>query len=177
MMSSPVVGTMPPPPAIPATLQSSTPPSVSNLMPSTVMPTPPPSSEVASNASSGGMGSPSPKQMMPASIPDVPLFGTGPTSGVDAQIEPTFISPEAVQPLFNMNAMQAPLPPANMPIPDPAILAGMPIPPTAASSQIPVNFGNQQQNPIPTLSDLQIGQQPQAATSLQHQQATEATSA
>ena len=97
MMSSPVVGTMPPPPAIPATLQSSTQPSVSNLMPSTVMPTPPPSSEVASNASSGGMGSPSPQQMMPASIPDVPLFGTGPTSGVDAQIEPTFISPEAVQ--------------------------------------------------------------------------------
>ena len=74
-----------------------------------------------------------------------------------------------------MNAMQAPLPPANMPIPDPAILAGMPIPPTAASSQIPVELGNQQQNPIPTLSDLQIGQQPQAAASLQHQQATEAT--
>ena len=97
MMSSPVVGTMPPPPAIPATLQSSTPPSVSNLIPSATMPTPPPSSEVASNASSGGMGSPSPQQMMPASIPDVPLFGTGPTSGLDAQIEPTFISPEAVQ--------------------------------------------------------------------------------
>ena len=53
--------------------------------------------------------------------------------------------------------MQAPLPPANMPIPDPAILAGMPIPPTAASSQIPVDLGNQQQNPIPTLSIFKLG--------------------
>ena len=78
------------------------------------------------------------------------------------------------QPLFNMNAMQAPLPPANMPIPDPAILAGMPIPPTASSSQIQASFGNQQQSPIPNFSNLQIGQPPQTLNSLLQQQVLEA---
>ena len=76
--------------------------------------------------------------------------------------------------MFNMSAMQAPLPPANMPIPDPAILAGMPIPPTASSSQIQTPLGNSQQNPIPTFNNLQIGQQPQAVSNLQQQQIQEA---
>ena len=78
--------------------------------------------------------------------------------------------------MFNMSAMQAPLPPANMPIPDPAILAGMPIPPTATSSQIQPPIGNQQQNPIPNFNNLQIGQAPQAVTDLQQQQIQEAFS-
>ena len=77
MMSSPVVGTMPPPPAVPATVQSNTPTLINNVISNVGVPSPP-TSEVTSNASSGGMGSPSPQQMMPASIPDVPLFGTGP---------------------------------------------------------------------------------------------------
>lgn len=176
MMSSPVVGTMPPPPAIPAAVQSNTPSITSNALPSAMIPMVPPSSEVTSNASSGGMGSPSPQQMMPASIPDVPLFGTGPpinTAGMHVQQPIT--SPEMFQqPLFNMSAMQAPLPPANMPIPDPAILAGMPIPPTASSSQIQAPPSNLQQNPIPHFSNMQVGQPPQTTSNLQQQRIQEA---
>ena len=71
------------------------------------------------------------------------------------------------QPLFNMNAMQAPMPPANMPIPDPAILAGMPIPPTANSSQIHAPHNNLQENTIPHFSNLQIGQSPPTTIGLQ----------
>jgi len=176
MMSSPMVGTMPPPPVIPATIQSRTPSVSSNALPSAMVPTQPPNSEVTSNASSGGMVSPSPQQMMPASIPDVPLFGTGPQINTAAtQIQQSINSSGTFQqPLFNMNAMQAPLPPANMPIPDPAILAGMPIPPTASSSQIQASFGNQQQSPIPNFSNLQVGQPPQILNSLQQQQVLEA---
>ena len=77
-------------------------------------------------------------------------------------------------PLFNMSAMQAPLPPANMPIPDPAILVGMPIPPTA-SSQLPT-LGNSQQNPIPNFNNLQISQEPQVVSDLQQKQIQEAFS-
>ena len=79
-----------------------------------------------------------------------------------------------------MNTMQAPMPPPNMPIPDPAILAGMPIPPTANSSQIQTPLINPQQSPIPTFTNLQIGnfagqgQPPSTTTSLQQQQVQEA---
>jgi len=176
MMSSPVVGTMPPPPAVPATVQSSTPTIVSNVLQSAGVSSSP-ASEVTSTASSGGMGSPSPQQMMPASIPDVPLFGTGPPTSAPAPVQQQMNSSEfQPPPMFNMSAMQAPLPPANMPIPDPAILAGMPIPPTATSSQIQPPLGNQQQNPIPNFNNLQIGQAPQAVSDLQQQQIQEAFS-
>ena len=86
MMSSPVVGTMPPPPAIPATVQSNISSVASNALPSAGVSSSP-TSEVTSNASSGGMGSPSPQQMMPASIPDVPLFGTGPPTTAPAPVQ------------------------------------------------------------------------------------------
>ena len=78
--------------------------------------------------------------------------------------------------MFNMSAMQAPLPPANMPIPDPAILAGMPIPPTATSSQLQASLGSSQQNPIPNFNNLQVGQEPQGVSELQQQQIQEAFS-
>ena len=72
-----------------------------------------------------------------------------------------------------MSMMQAPMPPPNMPIPDPAILAGMPIPPTANSSQL-LPPPNSQENPIPNFSNLQFGTaggqgQPINPTSLQQQ--------
>ena len=70
--------------------------------------------------------------------------------------------------------MQAPLPPANMPIPDPAILAGMPIPPTASSSQIQAPSTILQQNPITNFSNMQIGQPPQTTSNLQQQRIQEA---
>ena len=73
-----------------------------------------------------------------------------------------------------MNAIQAPLPPANMPIPDPAILAGMPIPPNASSSQIQAPLGSQQQTPIPNFSNLQIGQASPISSLQQQQQVLEA---
>jgi len=86
MMSSPVVGTMPPPPAVPANVQSNISSAASNVTPNAGVSSSP-TSEVISNASSGGMGSPSPQQMMPASIPDVPLFGTGPPSTVPPPVQ------------------------------------------------------------------------------------------
>ena len=101
MMSSPVVGTMPPPPAVPANLQSTIPSAASGALPSAMFPAPPPSSEVTSNASSGDMGSPSPQQMMPASIPDIPLFGTGPLSNTAAtHVQQPFTSTETFQVLM-----------------------------------------------------------------------------
>lgn len=173
MMSSPVVGTMPPPPAVPANVQSNISSAAINVTPNAGVSSSP-TSEVISNASSGGMGSPSPQQMMPASIPDVPLFGTGPPTTVPAPVQQLNASEAFQPPLFNMSAMQAPLPPANMPIPDPAILAGMPIPPTA-SSQLPT-LGNSQQNPIPNFNNLQISQEPQVVSDLQQKQIQEAFS-
>ena len=104
MMSSPVVGTMPPPPVIPSTVQSSTPSVASNALPSAMVPTPPPNSEVASNASSGGMVSPSPQQMMPASIPDIPLFGTGPQTNTGATQIPQSMHPPGN---FQVHAMHS----------------------------------------------------------------------
>ena len=86
MMSSPVVGTMPPPPAVPANVQSNISSAAINVTPNAGVSSSP-TSEVISNASSGGMGSPSPQQMMPASIPDVPLFGTGPPTTVPAPVQ------------------------------------------------------------------------------------------
>ena len=77
---------MPPPPAVPANVQSNISSAASNVTPNagvSISPT----SEVISNASSGGMGSPSPQQMMPASIPDVPLFGTGPPTTVPTPVQ------------------------------------------------------------------------------------------
>ena len=97
MMSSPVVGTMPPPPAV-ATPPSTGPSVASSASPSAMVPPPPPSSEVTSNASSGDMGSPSLQQMMPATFPDVPLFGTGPSSNTAAMnVQQTFIPSETFQ--------------------------------------------------------------------------------
>ena len=99
MMSSPVVGTMPPPPAVPANVQSNISSAASNVTPNAGVSSSP-TSEVISNASSGGMGSPSPQQMMPASIPDVPLFGTGPPTAVPAPVQSLNAS-EAFQVNFN----------------------------------------------------------------------------
>merc|ERR1719270_3016471 len=135
---------MPPPPAVPATVQSNTPPIASNVTQSVGVSSSP-ASEVTSTASSGGMGSPSPQQMMPASIPDVPLFGTGPPTSAPAPVQQQMNSSEfQPPPMFNMSAMQAPLPPANMPIPEPSLRPELPIPPTATSSQIQPPLGNQQ---------------------------------
>lgn len=164
MMSSPVVGTMPPPPAVPtSTIQPTS--AISSINSGTAplaqVPPPPRSSELTSNTNCGDMGSPSPQQMMPLTFPDVPLFGTGPSSDQTARsVQQSFSVPESAQPaqppLFDMSMMQAPMPPANMPIPDPAILAGMPIPPTANSSQA-LPPPNSQQNPIPNFSNIQFG--------------------
>ena len=102
MMSSPVVGTMPPPPAVPAStiqLTSATSSLNSVTAPLAQVPPPPLSSEVTSNTSCGDMGSPSPQQMMPLTIPDVPLFGTGPSSSDQAasSVQQSFSIPESAQ--------------------------------------------------------------------------------
>ena len=102
MMSSPVVGTMPPPPAVPAsTIQSTLATSSINsgTAPLAQVPPPPLSSEVTSNTSCGDMGSPSPQQMMPLTFPDVPLFGTGPSSSDQTarSVQQPFLVPESAQ--------------------------------------------------------------------------------
>jgi hypothetical protein len=118
MMSSPMVGTMPPPPTRPvASPILPPPPSTRPIHPSA----PPPSS--ATSVSS---------DYAPPSIlgteGGVPLFGTtAPLSG-GAPLPPSRAPPL----MFTM-------PPENMVIPDPAMLAGMPIPPPAP---MVTNFNN-----------------------------------
>merc|ERR1719219_2828467 len=114
MMSSPVVGTMPPPPPTNAHLPSPIVPAVSSAETSTVSltrastsspvaPMPPPPSTSTSVCSEYAPSSP----ITAASSEAAPLFGT-----------------------------KIPLTPENMAVPDPALLAGMP-PPTVLA-----NFGN-----------------------------------
>ncbi|TRY63895.1 hypothetical protein TCAL_07264 [Tigriopus californicus] len=152
MVTSPVVGTMPPPPM--AASASSTP--ISSTLgttsqqapppwsPSASSPIPhaPPSSQVTSAANSE-MGGPTVAESA------VPLFGTAnvPTSH-NASAQQYFGAPSPAQqsmpsfPHFQEGIPGMPMmPPLNMPVPDPAILAGMPPPPT---------------NPIPNFSNLSI---------------------
>ena len=165
MMSPPMVGAMPPPPATPHSgfqSQFGARASPSPSPPFSGAYAPPPS-EVSSDISS-----PPSTRIPPTPVAaQVPIFGTGdkfnrsgastpnrspwnPNSSSVAA--PAAASPYPPQlppqqlPLFSGLEMMAPMPPPNFPIPDPAVLAGMPIPPTAppaisAAHPIP-NFSN-----------------------------------
>lgn len=153
MVTSPVVGTMPPPPMVASasstpisstfgtTSQQAPPP----WSPSASSPIPhaPPSSQVTSAANSE-IGGPTPAEST------VPLFGTSnvPTSHNNSSAQQYFGAPSPSQqnmpsfPHFQEGIPGMPMmPPINMPVPDPAVLAGMPPPPT---------------NPIPNFSNLSM---------------------
>ncbi len=147
IITSPVVGTMPPPPAPVAA--AATPAAAAAAATTPPLPQTPPNSEVASASSSA----PSPTPQQPPAPQAVPLFGT---SQQPAMTGPGLFSPPPagqqsfVAPPVSLPAgLTAPLPPPNMPIPDPAVLAGMPMPPTAAAA-----------NPIPAFGNMGLHQQP-----------------
>ena len=139
VMTSPVIGTMPPPPVNPVVMgvpQAS--PAAAPVPPPVMMPQTPPNSEVTSTASS--QETPTPQL---SAAPQVPIFGTGTSPAEAAFNQQMFVPPPAAIP-----AQQFPLPPANMPIPDPAVLAGMPPPPTGlnmSSFMVPTSVGGEEQ--------------------------------
>eukprot|EP00095_Tigriopus_kingsejongensis_P011056 maker-scaffold23_size669530-snap-gene-1.35 protein:Tk11056 transcript:maker-scaffold23_size669530-snap-gene-1.35-mRNA-1 annotation:"golgi reassembly-stacking protein 2" len=175
MATSPVVGTMPPPPVLGSA--SSTPISTASglaqvppiFSPSASSPIPhaPPSSQVTSAANSDAG--------VPVSLaPHVPLFGTGYTTPTTSHLGQQYFSAPPPSQQSNMSGfhngsqgmpmmppssmpMMPPssvpmMPPPNMPIPDPALLAGMPPPPT---------------NPIPNFPNMSMsGGPPPASVSL-----------
>ena len=106
--------------------------------PPVMMPQTPPNSEVTSTASS--QETPTPQL---SAAPQVPIFGTGMSPAEAAFNQQMFVPPPAAIP-----PQQFPLPPANMPIPDPAVLAGMPPPPTGlnmSSFMVPTSVGGEEQ--------------------------------
>lgn len=159
MMSPPMVGTMPPPP--PTTHagfqhQFGTRSSPSPSPPSSGAVAPPPS-EVSSDISSppSAMTSPTP------AAAQIPIFGTGdqfnrsgtstpsgsPWTPSSNNSSSTLPSNQQHQqpPIYRGFEMMAPIPPPNLPIPDPAVLAGLPIPPMAPAISA---------NPLPNFSNL-----------------------
>lgn len=157
MMSPPMVGTMPPPPHAGFQHQFGSRPSASPSPPMGGVMAPPPS-EVSSDISSppSTLTSPTPVAA------HVPLFGTGEKFNQSGNSTPTLspwnASPQQQQqqqqqmPLYGGYDMTglAPMPPPNLPMPDPAFLAGMPTPPTAPPMMMPVNTSN----PLPNFNQL-----------------------
>jgi len=122
MMSSPVVGTMPPPPVSAVTTATS--------------PILPPSSTDASRASSASPPHPVPPP--PSTVTSIGSDYVPPSSfAEEAQETPLFGTTAKAPPLFTM-------PPENMAVPDPAVLAGMPPPPPVLP-----NFANMSINGMP----------------------------
>jgi len=123
MMSSPVVGTMPPPPVSAVTTATS--------------PILPPLSTDASRASSASPPHPVPAPP-PSTVTSIGSDYVPPSSfAEEAQETPLFGTTAKAPPLFTM-------PPENMAVPDPAVLAGMPPPPPVLP-----NFANMSINGMP----------------------------
>jgi len=161
VMSSPAVGTMPPPPPV--------------MTPAaTAAATPPPPAGPSSRSSSV----PSPEMFAATgqAATTVPLFGTGPPPMQPPEVVPAFTAPAAAAapvqsvqavPAFAAPAQQlpaispasVPMPPPNMPVPDPAVLAGiLPVPPTAENVTMlpppqPVHNGSGD-NPAPMVASV-----------------------